>query len=248
MRKYGLIGKSLTHSYSKKYFTDKFKKEYISDALYELFQLNNINDLPELVLKEKDILGLNVTIPYKEDVIPLLDELDDEAQQVNAVNTIKIERNASHLWMKGYNTDIIGFRESLKPLLNEKHTKALIFGTGGSSKAVAHVLEQLSINYLFVSRSKSGMNIISYGLLSQELLESHLLVINCTPIGTFPLVEETIPVKAEWMSPEHLVYDLVYNPEETKLLKMAKQAGAGCQNGLLMLSKQAEASWAIWNE
>jgi len=245
MPKYGLIGYPLSHSFSKKYFTDKFDREKLVDSSYNLYSIQSIEELPELIKKER-LNGLNVTIPHKEAVIPYLDELDETAMAIGAVNTIKIVWQADQYHLKGYNTDAIGFKQSLIPHLKTQHQEALILGTGGSAKAVAYVLQKLDIAYQMVSRTPRG-NLLSYRDLNAEILHEHKLLINCTPLGMYPEVEAMPPLPLEGIDDEHLVYDLIYNPQQTKLLKEAAEKGATAINGLKMLELQAEASWEIWD-
>lgn len=248
MRRFGLIGKPLTHSFSKEFFSKKFLTQQISDAEYGLFPLKSIDELPELIETNQALIGLNVTIPFKELVIPFLDELDPVAAEVGAVNTIKITRTKEGVHLKGFNTDVIGFKEAIKPFLGIEHNRALIFGTGGAAKAVAYVLKQFNLSYFFVSRTIQNSNTISYKEIDAEAIKSFRLLINTTPLGTFPNVAEMIPISLEGISEKHLVIDLIYNPSETKLLSLAKQEKANTLNGLSMLQFQAEASWRIWNE
>ncbi|MDX1544439.1 MAG: shikimate dehydrogenase [Christiangramia sp.] len=241
MRTFGLLGRNIDYSFSRKYFSEKFKKENI-DAKYKNFDLQSIEELPK-VLEENIISGLNVTIPYKEEIIPFLDHLDPHSNKIQAVNTVKFEKDGS---LCGYNTDYWGFLESLKPFLRPHHKKALILGTGGASKAIAYALELLEIDYKFVSRKKAD-NIFSYDELDREIIDSYTLLINCTPLGTFPNVDQYPNVPVEYFSKDHLVFDLVYNPSETKLMQLAQKKGAKCLNGLRMLELQAEKAWEIWN-
>lgn len=243
MKTYGLIGKELSHSFSKNYFTDKFSKENRTDVEYKNFELDDISDLKELLKKNPDIKGLNVTTPYKESVISQLDKIENTAQLIGAVNTIKINDEGELI---GYNTDFVGFWNSLKPFLAKEHSRALIFGTGGSSRAVAYVLQQLQIPFSFVSRKPEGQNQAGYSDLDATSLVSYRLLINCTPVGMSPNEDECLPLDFENISFEHLVYDLIYNPEETLFLKKAKEKGALTMNGLSMLKLQAEESWNIW--
>jgi len=246
MKLYGLIGFPLTHSFSKKYFLNKFEKEKISYCHYELFSLSSLRQFEDL-LQTKELAGLNVTIPYKEKIIPYLDELDTLAAEIGAVNTIKIDQGQSLPFLKGYNTDLIGFRNSLKPYLTSAHDRALIFGSGGASKAVARVLSDLSIPYFFVSRNPMNSEQVAYSEISPEALKGFRLLINCTPLGTYPKVDEMIPLDLNGLGEKHLVYDLVYHPAETKLMRLAAEKGATTLNGLSMLKLQAEASWEIWS-
>lgn len=243
MKQYGLIGKSLSHSFSKNYFEQKFEKEGISDASYSLFELAEIAEFTALI-KEHQLSGLNVTIPYKEAILHYLDEIDEEAKAIGAVNTIQFTKNG----LKGFNTDVIGFRNSIKPFLENIHTRALILGTGGASKAVAYALEQLGIKILYVSRTPEGENQISYEEVNQYVMKHHLLIVNTTPIGTFPNVSEAPELPYDLLTEQHFLYDLVYNPAETVFLKYAKVAGCIAINGEQMLKIQAEEAWKIWGE
>lgn len=244
MRKFGLIGKTLVHSFSKKYFTEKFEREAV-DANYELYSMANVDSLRQFV-QEHSLCGLNVTIPYKQDVIPLLDEIDSEAQMLGAVNVIKIKREGERLCLKGFNTDVVGFRNSLKPLLKPWHTSALVLGTGGASKAVLYVLENLGIAARCVSRQKrEGM--LTYETLDADVMRRNTLIVNTTPLGTFPNVDTCPDIPYRLLTEKHLLFDLVYNPEQTLFMKKGLQNGAAVKNGYEMLVGQAEASWRIWN-
>lgn len=245
MRLYGLIGWRLGHSFSQKIFSEKFAREAIADARYELFPLENIADLPDLLSKNPDLRGLNVTIPHKGTVIPFLDELDETARAVGAVNCIKIENQK----LTGFNTDVIGFEKTLDVgRWTLEKTSALILGTGGAAKAVAFVLKKLGIAFQFVSRNPIGENQISYENLSSLLTpHSSLLIVNTTPLGMTPNVDTCPDLPFERLSPQHFVYDLIYNPAETLLLRRARERGCAVKNGLEMLHLQAEAAWKIWN-
>jgi shikimate dehydrogenase len=258
MKKYGLIGYPLTHSFSKKYFTEKFLREGLDSYQYELYPLPNLSDLPELINSIPDLCGLNVTVPHKIGVMFYLDKVDPAAKEIDAVNCIKIvnhqpveaffsgELSSMQVRLEGYNTDAYAFEESLKPLLKKHHNKALILGTGGASRAVAYVLKKLGISYKKVSRRAVGKQ-LSYKKLSEDTLHDHLLIINTSPVGTAPNIEECPDIPYEFISSKHLLYDLVYNPAETEFLKRGKARGAGIKNGLEMLHLQAEKSWEIWN-
>lgn len=238
---YGLIGYPLLHSFSPGYFKEKFAKAEI-DAVYRLFPLANIKKLPQLLAKYPSLSGLNVTIPYKEQVIPFLDDIDNAAKAIGAVNCIKISNGK----LKGYNTDVIGFEHSLVPLLQPQHTKALVLGTGGAAKAVAYVLGKLNINYQLVSSSdKTGT--IAYRDISTDTIEEHKLIINTTPLGMHPNTDACPDIPYSALGETHLLYDLIYNPEETTFLKKGNAQGATTKNGYEMLVLQAEASWDIWN-
>lgn len=246
MKKYGLLGFPLTHSFSKRYFTEKFETERV-DSSYENFEIDNINKFPGVVNNNPEIIGLNVTIPYKEQVIPFLDELDGAAEKVGAVNTIKITRNNSGVFLKGFNTDTFGFETALKPLLKTHHKKALILGTGGASKALKYVLKKLGIEYISASIEELRENEIRYEDIDEKMIEDRLLIINATPLGTFPKVETFPKIPYEAIGDKHLLFDLVYNPEETQFLKKGKERGASTKNGYEMLLQQAVKAYEIWN-
>lgn len=244
MKLYGLIGYPLTHSFSKKYFTEKFQKEGIHDCVYENFPLSTIEQVENLLQQHTNLCGLNVTIPYKEQVIPFLDEMNEVVKATGACNCIKIEEGK----LKGFNTDVIGFENSLTKFLQPYHNKALIFGTGGAAKAVEFVLQKLRIDYLFVSRKKGTDKTISYHELKVEILQEHLLLINTTPLGMYPKVDDCPDIAYNYLTPRHHLFDLVYNPEKTLFLQNGEAQGATIQNGYEMLILQAEESWRIWNE
>jgi len=251
LRDYGLIGNPLTHSFSKKHFTQKFEKENIKDAAYHLFPLENIQELPSLFSSQPNLLGLNVTIPYKAQVISFLDEIDEVSKAIGAVNVIKVERSdPNKTVLRGFNTDVIGFEQSLKPLLKNRHQKALILGSGGAAHSVMYVIKKLSIDPTIVSKTQGhigDIEVITYESINEGLLESNTLIVNCTPLGMYPNIHEYPALPYEHLSSRHLLYDLVYNPEESKFLKRGKQHGAMIKNGLEMLEIQAERSWEIWN-
>jgi len=257
---FGLVGYPLSHSFSKKYFIEKFEKENIIDCEYNLYPLENINQFPRLIVDNPTILGLNVTIPYKESIIPFLDELDETAKAVGAVNCIKIipgsENKGSRLI--GYNTDVFGFKQSIKPFLETQHERALIIGTGGASKAVAYVLKEIGIDCFFVSRNKeeksrnenqaSSDKFFSYDELNDYIIKTFKLIINTTPIGMYPNINEAPELPYNFITSSHLLYDLIYNPTETEFLKRGKLQGASTVNGLSMLHQQAEEAWRVWNK
>lgn len=241
MDKFGLIGKNIDYSFSRNYFAEKFDNENI-DASYENFDCENLEEVKKLLESDSLIRGYNVTIPYKQVIMPFLQEINKHAQSINAVNTIK---RLSDGRLKGYNTDYLGFRRALKPLLNKTHQKAFILGTGGSSKAIAYALELEDINYTFISR-KPTKEQLGYDKLNAALLSKHTLIVNCTPLGTHPDTDKAPPLPYHLLTPEHLLFDLVYNPKETKFMKLGAAQGATVTNGLKMLQLQAEAAWNIW--
>lgn len=248
MRRFGLIGQTLTHSFSGKYFSEKFAREGITDAVYELYPLGSIAQFPELAASHPDLLGLNVTIPYKEAILPFLDELEETAKEIGAVNTIRFSGGKS----QGFNTDVYGFRQSIKPFLTSRHERALLLGTGGASKAVHHVLRNIGIDCAFVTRNKQNAPkdtlLFNYDELNHYVMDAFKLIVNCTPLGTFPDIHSFPPIPYEHLGPDHLLYDLVYNPAETQFLLRGKQYHAQTMNGFDMLRLQAEKSWQIWNE
>lgn len=241
MSKFGLIGKNIDYSFSKGYFTNKFEKENLEHT-YENFDLENINQVHSL-LKSEGIKGLNVTIPYKKAIIPYLDEIDSVAQKIGAVNTIKFLDNGK---TKGFNTDYIGFSNSLQQFLPLQHNSALILGTGGASDAVAFALKLMDFKIAFVSRNISPPNFL-YNELDKEIIKDHPLIINTTPLGTFPNISEFPNIPYEYLTKNHLLYDLIYNPSETSFLLKGKKRGAKTFNGLEMLINQAEEAWKIWS-
>lgn len=241
MRTFGLLGKNIDYSFSRKHFSEKFRDQNI-DAEYRNFDIPNIEDFPE-VIKNNKLSGLNVTIPYKEVVMGYLKKLDPHAEKIRAVNTIKFDNDGS---LMGFNTDYWGFQESLKPHLLPQHKKALILGTGGASKAVAYSLELLNIDYRFVSRNPENDQ-FSYRDLNKEIIEDYTIIINCTPLGTYPNTELYPEIPFDFITKKHLMYDLIYNPSETKLMQLCAEKGAKTLNGLEMLKLQAEKAWEIWN-
>ena len=241
MKLFGLIGKNIDYSFSRTYFSEKFKHHHM-DCVYQNFDLNSIEEFPH-IFDRNNICGLNVTIPYKEAVIPYLDALDHEAEAIGAVNTIHIKNNK----LIGCNTDHYGFKTSLITHLNSTHKKALILGTGGASKAVVYALESLGIETQFVSRSKKNKGTLNYKDLNTSDIKEHTLIVNCTPLGTYPNIEECPSIPYNGIGKNHLLYDLIYNPSETKFLSYGKKANAKTLNGLKMLELQAEKSWEIWH-
>ena len=243
MQEYGLIGKNISYSFSEGYFTNKFKELGISDSTYSTFDLSDISELQDLLKSKPNLKGFNITIPYKEDVLDFLDEIDESAKDIKAVNTVKIENGR----LIGFNTDTFGFKTSIKPFFEPQHRKALILGTGGAAKAIAFVLEQLGVDYLYVSRNPKTDKEVSYSDLTKEAITNFPFIINCSPVGTFPNINKCPDIHYEGITPSHLLYDLVYNPEETLFLKNGKENGASIVNGLSMLHHQAEEAWRIWN-
>ena len=241
---FGLLGRNISYSFSSGYFKEKFADLELENHQYQNFDLPVIEEFSMLLKKQENLYGMNVTIPYKQEVIPVLDEIDSEAKEIGAVNTIKFLENGK---IKGFNTDVFGFLNSLKPLLEEHHTKALILGTGGASKAVAFALQKLQIDFKFVSRNPSKENEISYAELSEEIITAHTIIINCTPLGTFPETDLCPDIPFQFITSKHLLFDLIYNPSVTTFLQNGKNNGAKIKNGLEMLQLQAEESWRIWN-
>ncbi|MGX1024614.1 shikimate dehydrogenase [Flavobacterium sp. CS20] len=242
MLKYGLIGKNIAYSFSKTYFNQKFKDLNI-DAVYENFDIDNILKIKTVLNREKNLKGLNVTIPYKESVIEFLDELDKTAKAVGAVNTIKIVNNKLH----GFNTDVYGFMTSLFPLLEKHHQKALVLGSGGASKAICYALKSFDISYKIISRQPQQHQ-IGYADIDEKLMKSHYLIINCTPLGTYPNIEDAPNIPYQYLTSKHLLYDLVYNPKISTFLAQGKAQKTKICNGYNMLKFQAEKAWKIWNQ
>ena len=243
---YGLIGYPLTHSFSMNYFNNMFEAEKI-DAEYVNFEIPEIGNLMEVVAENPNLAGLNVTIPYKEQVIPYMNEMDDEAALIGAVNVIKLIRgNDGSIKLKGFNSDVMGFQNSIAPLLNSKRTRALILGTGGASKAINRGLLNLGVEPTFVSR-EAREGVITYADLTPEVMDAHKVIVNCTPLGMYPHVEQCPDIPYNLLSVDHLCYDLIYNPDMTAFMKKSRAYGAEVKNGLEMLLLQAFESWNIWN-
>ena len=247
MRKFGLIGFPLGHSFSRKYFTEKFLREHIKGCSYENFPIDDISKLPALVESEGSLEGLNVTIPYKAEVLRYLDRIEQEASEVGAVNVIKIRRNIVSTELHGFNSDITGIRDTLIPLMNPEVKGALILGTGGASKAVCYVLDKISVQYTLISRTRKP-GCLTYSDINKETIDSIQLIINTTPLGMFPETESRPDLNYDLLDERHLLFDLVYNPEMTPFLREGQERGCMIVNGMQMLISQAERSWEIWND
>ncbi len=246
MDKYGLIGYPLGHSFSKNFFNQKFEDEGV-DAVYENFEIPSVEVMQEVVDKNPNLRGLNVTIPYKQKVIPFLDSITPEAQAIGAVNVIKVMHIGKKTLLKGYNSDVIGFTKSIEPMLEKFHKKALILGTGGASKAIDYGLRSLGLETVFVSRFKRD-NTIQYADITSEVVKEYNVIINCTPCGMYPHADECPMLPYEAMNEHTILYDLIYNPDQTLFMKKGAEYGANTKNGLEMLLLQAFASWDIWND
>lgn len=247
MKNYGLIGYPLSHSFSPDYFAEKFKNLGIDDASYKAFEISDIVSINELI-QQHHLLGFNVTIPYKTDIISILDDIDPDAAEIGAVNCVKVLWNDHTFLLKGYNTDYNGFIESIRPLLHSGISKALIIGSGGSSKAVYFALKKEHIPSLILTRHSSSSNHLGYEQLKPEHIQESLLIINTTPLGMYPKIDACPEIPYEYITSAHIVIDLIYNPQETVFLKKAKEQGATVLNGIEMLSRQADISWEIWNK
>ena len=245
MIKLGLIGFPLGHSFSKNYYLQKFKDENIQHVDYDLYAIEDIQTFYDIFKDDESYKGFNVTIPHKQNVLKYIDVLSDEAKEINAVNCITIHRDGKNIKLKGYNTDAFGFRNSLEPLLQPHHSKALVLGNGGAAKAVFYSLKKLNIPFKTVSRSKENGD-LTYDELSKEIIQDYKIIINCSPVGTFPNVDQCPDIPYEALSAEHLLYDLIYNPEETLFLKKGKEKDTIIKNGYEMLILQAEKNWEIW--
>ncbi len=242
MSKFGLLGKDIDYSFSKNFFSEKFEKENLPHS-YENFDISTIERFPKIIPETPNLKGINVTIPYKEAVIPYLDYIDEEAKKIGAVNTIKISEDEK---LTGFNTDYYGFQKSIEQFLPLHNKTALILGTGGASKAIAYSLEKLGFTFKFVSRNLTSGN-LKYAELTKTIIENHFLIINCTPLGTFPNIADCPSIPYQFLTKNHLLFDLIYNPTETEFLKCGKFQGAKTSNGLKMLALQAEKAWEIWN-
>lgn len=242
--KYGLVGRDIAYSFSRGYFKEKFEKLKLDNHQYVNFDFQKITEIAEVIqLKEDGLKGMNVTIPYKQEVMSYLTAIDPDAEAIGAVNTIKLNNDGS---VVGYNTDVYGFQKSIEPLLKDHHQKALILGTGGASKAVRFAFEKLGIAHKYVSRTATE-NRFSYEQLTKEIIEEYTVIVNCSPLGTSPKVELKPEIPYECITEQHLLFDLIYNPAETTFLRLGKEKGAATKNGLQMLELQAEKSWEIWN-
>lgn len=246
MSLYGLIGNKLGHSRSPQLFESIFKEHKISNGVYELFELKKVQDINKLLKEKTELYGFNVTIPFKTDILPFLYEIDPTAVECWAVNTVKVTRMKGRVMLKGFNTDMPAFKESLESQLKSDYNKALIFGTGGASKAAKVALKKLGIEFTQVSRQQK-IEFLGYEDLNESILKSHNILVNCTPVGMHPEEKVCLPIEFEYLNENHLVYDMVYNPEETMLLKKAAAQGARVKNGLEMLELQAKKAWEIWN-
>ena len=244
MNKLGLLGKDISYSFSRTYFKKKFENENIKNTSYENFDIENIDLFPSIIKNTKGLKGLNVTIPYKEQVIPFLDKVNKKAKAIGAVNTIRITKTGK---LVGYNTDCYGFKKTLKPFIKSHHKKALILGTGGASKAIAYTLDEMGITYQYVSRKLSDGVGFSYETLTEDDISDNQIIINATPLGTFPNIEDCPNIPYHAINEKHILFDLIYNPEETKFLKLGNKNRATTINGFLMLEFQAEKAWSIWN-
>ena len=243
MKQYGLIGKSLSHSFSETYFNNKFKKEGIKDSHYQLFELGRIEDIHQLLQKNPNLKGFNITIPYKEAILPYLDEMDAVVEDIGACNCVKIVDGK----LIGYNTDIDGFMSSFLAIMEMHHDSSIVLGNGGAAKAVIHSLEQWSLDPLVVARNPKNEHELPWNELTEEMIHQHKIIINTTPVGMYPDVDECPDIPYEGIDRFHLVYDLIYNPEKTLFLKKAEAQDATIKNGMEMLEQQAETAWIIWN-
>ncbi len=247
MRDFGLIGYPLEHAYSHRYFAEKFDKEGITDARYKLFSINEISKLKNIIISHPNLVGLNVTTPYKELVIPYLDDIDETILKLGTVNTIKISRNKTGYVLKGFNTDVAGLDKTFDILQISKNQKALILGSGGSGKTIAFVLKRRGIECKNVSREPANLEQLSYSKLTKSVINNYKLIINATPVGMFPNINSFPKIPYEHITDKHICLDLVYNPKETMFLKKAKENGARVMNGFTMLYEQADKAWGIWN-
>jgi shikimate dehydrogenase len=248
MRKFGLIGFPLGHSFSKKYFTEKFSAEHISNCLYENYPLENLNEFLKLITSDNELCGLNITIPYKSEIIRFLDVIDPEADEIGAVNVVKIRRTLDgRIILHGYNSDVTGIRDTLLPYISDNVLNALVLGTGGSSRAVCHVLKKFGLKVDLVSRRKKP-GVLVYSEIGPEIIDNTKLIINTTPLGMFPNTESRPDIDYGRLTSKHILFDLVYNPELTSFLRMGEEHGCSIISGIHMLHSQAEEAWKIWND
>jgi shikimate dehydrogenase len=247
MRNFGLIGFPLEHSYSERYFTEKFVREKIADCEFKPYPLKSIEEFPALV-KANHFEGLSITVPYKQSIIPFLNNLDEEARAVGAVNCVRFEYKGKKTISTGYNTDVTGFATLMQKVRMPKHIKALILGSGGAASAVAYVLQKRNIDYKIISRKASSKIVINYNELNQEMMLEHNLIINATPVGMYPQIKKCPDIPIQYITPNHVCIDLIYNPTRTSFLSISEKQGARILNGLAMLHSQAERSWEIWNK
>jgi shikimate dehydrogenase len=246
MRKFGLVGYPLGHSFSKKYFTEKFALQNISDCVYNNYPLENLDNFIELIASDEEIVGLNITIPYKSQILKFVDVIDPEAGEIGAVNVLKIKRTQKNIRILGYNSDVTGIRDTLLPYIKDTVRNALVLGTGGSSRAVTYVLKKFGLNVSLVSREKKP-GVVSYSELSSDVIGQTQLIVNTTPLGMFPDIDSKPPIDYSCLTKNHILFDLVYNPELTSFLKMGTDRGCIALSGLKMLHSQAEKAWEIWN-
>lgn len=242
MPEFGLVGKTLGHSFSKQYFEDKFQKEGLNHT-FENFELSKIEEI-QRVFSISDLKGLSVTIPYKEEIIPFLDSISEEARVIGAVNCVQLSSDGQKI---GYNTDAFGFHQMIKPFLTNEHERAIILGTGGASKAVAYVLKNIGLDVLWISRNPIKEKEFAYDAINEYMLRACKVIVNCTPVGTFPNIADCVPFPFEYLTDKHLCIDLIYNPDETTFLRECRLQGATTLNGLSMLKEQANKAWEIWN-
>lgn len=246
-RLFGLVGFPLGHSWSKRFFDRKFETLGINNVAYELFPIEHADQIKQIISDNADLEGFNVTIPHKTQIIPFLDSVDPTAAEINAVNVVRIVRKANQVMLHGYNTDAFGFEHSIKPLLKSGNNAAIILGTGGAAKAAAWVFRKLKMDYFFVSRHSSASGHVGYSNLSRELMKQNTVIVNATPLGMEPDVQSHPPIPYEFLDSRHLLFDMIYNPEQTTFLQKGSQKGARIKNGLEMLHLQAEKAWEIWN-
>lgn len=245
IKKFGLIGFPLGHSFSKRFYDEKIARQRISDIEYHLFPLKDVRHFPSLYDNDPSVHGFNVTIPHKQSVIPFLDSISEEATQIGAVNCIRIDRANGQRVLTGHNTDVYGFEKSLTPLLKPHHHQSLVLGNGGAAKAVVFVLQKLGIQVQLVSRTKEA-HTLTYAELNEEIVRAHPLIINCSPVGTYPAIGDAPDIPYAAITAQHYLYDLIYNPAETVFLKKGREKGASTKNGHEMLVLQAEKNWEIW--